>query len=522
MNQPHGFIMPDNENKVCKLIKSLYGLKQALKQWHQKVDEVVLSNGYLLNQVDKCVDLTKELLSSRLSIKDIGEAYVIMVSTPIDTKSHYIENVLNKFNYFDCTSVSTPMDTSENLMPNNGQTVSQLEYSRVIGCLMYVMTCRRLDIVFVVGKLSRLMYTGYPSVLEGYTNASWISNTKENSSTNGWVFLLGGGAISWASKKQTCIIGSIMESKFVSLASAGKEAEWLKNLLLEISLWSKLIAPISIRYDSDATLAKAYSQIYNGKSRHLGVRHSMIHELITNRVVSIEFVRSQQNLADYLTNGLARDLVIKSAEGIGSMDSGSYNIYELDMDIWLPKEKETLMKNLVDNDEKIPNNQQEEEQLYEELNAKADPEEVLGRTLWKEHSQDVIKNMHKLPKASYEGLSMIMDIDVHVLRQCVKHYFKHELYISPEVLAMRKDHLGNQPETLTEEDEDGYYNDLELSLYEAMQVVSWTKDKSFTQICSEHNMPEEELKYHVNLVISFGIAILDEQELGEETKGESN
>ncbi|GJS67970.1 hypothetical protein Tco_0682535 [Tanacetum coccineum] len=144
-----------------------------------------------------------------------------------------------------------------------------------------------------------------------------------------------------------------------------------------------------------------------------------------------------------------------------------------------------------------------EEQLNEELTAKADPEEVLGRELWKEHSQDVIKNMHKLPKATYEELSTIMDIDVHVLRLCVKHYFKHELYISSEVLSMRKDHLGNQPETFTEEDEDEYYTDLELSLYTAMHV---------------HNMPEEELKYHVNLVISFGIAILDEQELGKETK----
>ncbi|GKD58047.1 zinc finger, CCHC-type containing protein, partial [Tanacetum coccineum] len=55
MNQPLGFIMPGNKNKVCELIKSLYGLKQAPKQWHQKFDEVVLSNGYLLNQADKCV-----------------------------------------------------------------------------------------------------------------------------------------------------------------------------------------------------------------------------------------------------------------------------------------------------------------------------------------------------------------------------------------------------------------------------------------------------------------------------------
>ncbi|GJV31309.1 hypothetical protein Tco_1391709 [Tanacetum coccineum] len=162
-----------------------------------------------------------------------------------------------------------------------------------------------------------LTYIGYPLVLEGYTDASWISNTKDNLSTNGWVFLLGGGAISYASKKQTCITGSIIEYEFVALAAAGYEAEWLRNLIFEIPLCTKPIAPISILCDSAAILAKAYSQMYNGKSRQLGVRRSMIRKLIKNRVVSIEFVRSQQNLADHLMNGLARDLVLKSAEGMG-------------------------------------------------------------------------------------------------------------------------------------------------------------------------------------------------------------
>ncbi|GJS59346.1 hypothetical protein Tco_0654130 [Tanacetum coccineum] len=211
------------------------------------------------------------------------------------------------------------MNTNEKLMPNNGQAVSQLEYSRVIGCLMYAITCTRHDIAFVVGRLSRytsnpstqhwqaiqrvlkylkktmdysLTYTGYSLVLKGYTDASCISNTEDNSSTSGWVFLFGEVA-------------------------AGKEAEWLKNLVLEISLWYKPIAPISIRCDSVATLAKAYSQMYNQKSRHLGVRHSIIRELIMNGVISIKFVMSQQNLADHLTKRLARDLVTKSAKGMG-------------------------------------------------------------------------------------------------------------------------------------------------------------------------------------------------------------
>ena len=55
MKQPEGFVMSGNEHKVCKLVKSLYGLKQAPKQWHQKFNDVVLSNGFALNQADKCV-----------------------------------------------------------------------------------------------------------------------------------------------------------------------------------------------------------------------------------------------------------------------------------------------------------------------------------------------------------------------------------------------------------------------------------------------------------------------------------
>ncbi|GKE20363.1 hypothetical protein Tco_1431875 [Tanacetum coccineum] len=166
-----------------------------------------------------------------------------------------------------------------------------------------------------------LSYVGYPLVLEAYSDASCINHVEDSSSTSGWVILLGGGAISWASKKQTCITGSTIESKFVALSTVGKEAEWLTNLIHKIPIWLKPIAPIFIRCDSAPTMAKAYSQIYNGKFRHLGVRHSMVRDLIRNGVISIEFVRTQHNLADHLTKGLARDL-----NGLVSdwMDKGPY------------------------------------------------------------------------------------------------------------------------------------------------------------------------------------------------------
>ncbi|GJV32038.1 zinc finger, CCHC-type containing protein [Tanacetum coccineum] len=306
MKQPKGFVMPRHESKVCKLKKSLYGLKQ----WHQKFDDVVLSNGFSLNQVDKYVyskfdasgkgviicfyvddilifgtdqyqvNKTKEFLSSNFDMKDLGGAEVII-----------------------------------GIRIKRGNNVSQLEYSRAIGCLMYAMISTRPDIAFAVGKLSR--YTSNPSVLHWQALGrvfQYLKGTMDYGLTySGYPSVIEGGAISWASKKQTCITSSTIESEFVALT----EAEWLRNLVYEIPLWPKPMSTISIRCDSAATLAKAYSQVYNGKSRHLGVRHSMIRELIMNGVISVEFVRTQLNLADHLTKGLARDLVRKAAIGMG-------------------------------------------------------------------------------------------------------------------------------------------------------------------------------------------------------------
>ena len=55
MEQPEGFNVPGQTKKVCRLVKSLYGLKQAPKQWHEKFDNLMMSNGFKINECDKCV-----------------------------------------------------------------------------------------------------------------------------------------------------------------------------------------------------------------------------------------------------------------------------------------------------------------------------------------------------------------------------------------------------------------------------------------------------------------------------------
>nr|GEU54217.1 hypothetical protein [Tanacetum cinerariifolium] len=180
------------------------------KQWHQIFDEVVLSSGFVLNQCDKCVYCKFDKSGIKREDKYITIAQL-----------HYIEKILKKFECGDCCPVSTPLDPTIKLMPNIGRAVDQLEYSRAIGCLMYAMTSTRLDIAYVVDKLSRytsnlsthlwhavmmvfkylkktmdygLSYVGFPSVLEGYSDASWITNSEYHTSTTemgtmGMVFL---------------------------------------------------------------------------------------------------------------------------------------------------------------------------------------------------------------------------------------------------------------------------------------------------------------------------------------------
>lgn len=76
----------------------------------------------------------------------------------------------------------------------------------------------------------RLFYSSFSIKLEGYTDACWMTSTSNNKSMFGWVFILKGGAVSWALEKQTCNSHSIMKPKFIALAASGKQAEQLRNL----------------------------------------------------------------------------------------------------------------------------------------------------------------------------------------------------------------------------------------------------------------------------------------------------
>nr|GEU39654.1 zinc finger, CCHC-type [Tanacetum cinerariifolium] len=189
---------------------------------YDEIGSIMENNTWVLSDLPPgckpLVDKTKKFLSSKFSMKDMGEADVILgIKIKRENKeivirqSHYIEKILKKLNREDCYSVITPMDPVEKLKPNTGKPVDQLEYSRAIGCLMYDMTSTRPNIAYAVRRLSRftsnpsgqhwhaitrafmylkgtmnygLSYVGYPLVLEAYLDASWINHVKDPSSTS--------------------------------------------------------------------------------------------------------------------------------------------------------------------------------------------------------------------------------------------------------------------------------------------------------------------------------------------------
>ena len=146
---------------------------------------------------------------------------------------------------------------------------------------------------------------------------------KDSKSTSGYVFTLGGAAVSWKSSKQTVITRSTMESEFVALDKCGEEAEWLRQFIEDIPRWTKPVSAIGIHCDSQSAISRAQSKMYNGKSRHIRRRHNTIRQLLSTGVISIDYVKSKDNIADPLTKGLNRELVEKSSKGMGLKPIGN-------------------------------------------------------------------------------------------------------------------------------------------------------------------------------------------------------
>ena len=186
MEQPEGFTKKGNEHLVCKLKKSIYGLKQASRQWYIKFNNTITSFGFKENIVDQCIYLkvsggkfiflilyvddillassdlgllgeTKEYLSKNFHMVDMGEAnYVIGIEIFRDrsrgvlglSQKGYIDRVLERFNMQSCSSGIAPILKGDKLskmqcLRNNmeREQMKKILYASAVGSLMYAKTC---------------------------------------------------------------------------------------------------------------------------------------------------------------------------------------------------------------------------------------------------------------------------------------------------------------------------------------------------------------------------------------------
>ena len=108
-----------------------------------------------------------------------------------------------------------------------------------------------------------------------------------------------------------------MESEFIALELVRQEADWLRNLLADVPVWGQQAVPVSLHCDSQAAICVAKNNAYNGKKRHIRIRHGVVRQLLSNGVISLEFVRSERNLADPFTKGLSRKVVLDTSREMG-------------------------------------------------------------------------------------------------------------------------------------------------------------------------------------------------------------
>ncbi|KAJ9543281.1 hypothetical protein OSB04_022988 [Centaurea solstitialis] len=203
MDQPQGFVSVGQENLVCRLKKSLYGLKQSPRQWYKRFDTFMTSHNfsrclydscvyikkcedgsfvYLLLYVDdmliasknkKDIQQVKDQLNAEFEMKDLGEARKILgmeisrdrkACTLTLSQKSYIEKVLKRFNMNGAKAVNTPIaghfKLSAKQCPVSDEEkndMSRVPYSSAVGSLMYAMICTRPDLAYAISMVSRYM-----------------------------------------------------------------------------------------------------------------------------------------------------------------------------------------------------------------------------------------------------------------------------------------------------------------------------------------------------------------------------
>ncbi|GJV88834.1 retrovirus-related pol polyprotein from transposon TNT 1-94 [Tanacetum coccineum] len=364
--QPEGFKQKGKENLVCRLNKSLYGIKQAPQCWYKRFDSFIRSLEYNRLLADPCayfkspnknrINKLKAQLAREFEMKDLGPANKILgmqihrdrVSRKIWlSQKSYVKKILQRFNMQDCKPILTPFPTdvklSSKMSPSSEKErmeMSRVPYASAVGSLMFAMICTRPDIAHAVGVVSRYMaepgrghweavkrilryikgtsdvalcFGDSDLIVTGYVDSDYAGDLDGSKSTTGYVFTLSGGTVSWVSKLQSVVAMSTTEAEYVAAAQASKEAVWLKMLLEELGYKQE---KITLFCDNQSALYLARNPTFHSKTKHIRVQYHFVREKVEEGTVDMQKIHTDDNVADYLTKAINAGLLELFAAGI--------------------------------------------------------------------------------------------------------------------------------------------------------------------------------------------------------------
>ncbi|XP_042056179.1 secreted RxLR effector protein 161-like [Salvia splendens] len=143
--------------------------------------------------------------------------------------------------------------------------------------------------------------------LVGYSNSDWAGDTDDQKSTSGYVFYMGDTTFTWMSKKQPIVTLSTCEAEYVAVSVC--HAIWLRSLLSELG-WPQN-EPTTIYVDNKSVIALSKNPVFHNRSKHIDTRYHYIRECVANQEIQVEYVKSQDQVADIFTKTLKYDDFIK-------------------------------------------------------------------------------------------------------------------------------------------------------------------------------------------------------------------
>ena len=151
----------------------------------------------------------------------------------------------------------------------------------------------------------------------GYTNSDFQLDLDFRKSTSGCVFNLGGGAISWRSVKQSCIVDSTMEAEYVVACEAAKEAVWLKKFIFDLGVVRVEQVPITLFCDNSGAVAQYKDPRNHKKGKYIERKYHIIRDIIAHGDIVVAKIGSANNLANPLTKALPQRTFESHLEGMG-------------------------------------------------------------------------------------------------------------------------------------------------------------------------------------------------------------